>query len=178
MKAGRDDKAFPSLTSVLEFCRKMKSIKSDRTPNHLHESKQVKTSSCSSMWNKNVLKHVFKSNFSSKIVGFSQIQAMNDEIFSCLWTMKFSHACELLVVMYHIKANLWLLGFSNCVYLSWIFWVCDVLGGNNGIFWFHYISAGIVLGWIPSAVKRATLQTLNTSSWFTQGLRLSFQLAT
>lgn len=33
--------------------------------------------------------------------------------------------------MYHIRANLKLLGFSNCAYLSWIFWVCDVLGGNK-----------------------------------------------
>lgn len=96
-----------------------------------------------------------------------------------LWTRKFSHACELYVVMYHIRANFRLLGFSNCVYLSWIFWVCDVLvGGVSGIFWFCYIPAGIALGWIPSAVTRATLQTFNISSWFTQGLGLSFQLAT
>lgn len=38
--------------------------------------------------------------------------------------------------------------------------------------------AGTGLGWIAAAVTRATLQTLSTSSRFTQGLCLSFQLAT
>lgn len=45
--------------------------------------------------------------------------------------MKFSHACELHVVMYHIRANLRLLGFLNCAYLFWIFWVCDVFLGSK-----------------------------------------------
>lgn len=103
-------------------CRKMKSIKSDQTPNHLHENERVKPCSCSSMWNKNVLKHVFKSNFSSKIVVFFQIQTMSYKILSCLWVN---------VIMYHVRVNLRLLKFSNCAYLSWVFWVCNVFWGNN-----------------------------------------------
>lgn len=67
-KAGRGDNAFPSFTSVVEFYRKMESTKLDQMPNHLHENERVKPFSCSNMWIKNVLKHIFKMKFSSKIV--------------------------------------------------------------------------------------------------------------
>lgn len=77
------------------------------------------------------------------------------------------------MVMYHIRANLRLLGFLNCVHLSWIFQVCDILEGNK---WTILISLCICwdsTGLDPFCCDKGTLQILNTSSWFTQGLYLS-----
>lgn len=174
-KAGRDDKAFPSLTSALEFSSKMKSIKSDQMPNHLHENEQVKPCFCSNTvfvpgtkmyWNM-FLKVISLLNF----LGFftPQIQTMNYEILSCLWVAcgYVSHQSKLEVIRI----------FEFCVLVLnfldfWFFW------GNKWNILILLYTCWDSTGLAPFCCDKGHTTDPQHLLLIHTGLCLSFQLAT
>lgn len=122
MKADRDDKAFPSLTSVVEFVERwnlLNQTKHQITCMKMNGSNPVPVAVCGTKMYWNMFLKVIPL---LKLWFFSQIRTMSYKILSCLWVN---------VIMYHVRVNLRLLKFSNCAYLSWVFWVCNVFWGNN-----------------------------------------------